>query len=160
MFIRIRRIIFVAIIVFIAYWIYWLIDRNSADELKDDLVDKTQETASTVWSWIKESFDYLFDSEKESLDGNISWTNIIISDPDIIEPVEYTSTWYNQDQSETLDNEDWDKTIGTWSNVSLNTTPITNDKTTTTNDTKTTTTATTIKKTSSSYYNILFQLFK
>lgn len=39
-----KRILFIVIILAIAYGIYWLIDRQGADELKDDIVTTTQKT--------------------------------------------------------------------------------------------------------------------
>lgn len=186
MFTRIRRIIFVAILAFIIYWIYRLIDRNSATELKDNVVDKTQETASNVNSGIKENFDYLFDWNKESLDDSTlttSWKNIVISDPEIVGPTWYVSdkiaTWINQEIPSEKDssptNYEASNTnsqtcttqttctgnlaTGTIQNTGTSS-PSTGKVTTTKTTTPKATTTTTTKKPSSSYYNILYQLFK
>lgn len=157
-----------AILALIAYWVYRLIDKNSANELKDKIVGESQKTV-TVDTWIKESFDYLFDNNKESLD-NGTWKNIIISDPEIISPVasgnklltgldkdltieEETNTWDNKTNSWNCTTQTVCTTISnTWVQ---NTGTIVKDTTT-----KNTTIKTTTTKKSSSYYNVLFQLFK
>lgn len=89
----IKRIIFIAIILGIAYWIYWLIDRKWADELKENIVTTTQKTVESLiatWStW--ENFttpEELFDSSEEI----IIEKNIIVNDPTIEEPTDKTNS--------------------------------------------------------------------
>lgn len=86
----IKRIIFIAIILAIAYGIYWLIDRNWADELKNDIVTTTQKTVDSIYSndntgTIDPVLDTpeLFNNSYEA----IIEKDIIVIDPEIKEPI-------------------------------------------------------------------------
>lgn len=81
-----KRILFIVIILWIAYGIYWLIDRKWADELKEDFVTTTQETVESL----KSVKDNVVSDSEESL-GDVSEIieekKIIVTDPEIQEPV-------------------------------------------------------------------------
>lgn len=126
----IKRILFIAIILGIVYWIYWLIDRKWADDLKDDIITTTQKTVESLGGETtnqEDTNESVFGTTTESLwnyEEIVSEKSIVVTDPEIKEPV-----------------------------VPQTTTETTTKITTT----KTTTTPT---KTTSSSSNILFQLFK
>jgi hypothetical protein len=88
-----KRILFIAILLTIAYWIYRLIDKQWADDLKDNIVTTTQETAKSFGfdkDEIEEIFNPVIESSSESLwDATeiIYENNIVVSDPEIKEPV-------------------------------------------------------------------------
>lgn len=88
-----KRIIFVAILLWIAYGIYRLIDRQWASELKENVVTTTQETARSFGfneDDVEELFDPVIDTGSESLweeSEIVSEQNIVVTDPEIKEPV-------------------------------------------------------------------------
>lgn len=86
-----KRIFFILILLWIAYGIYWLIDRKGADELKENIVTTTQETVETF----KSINDDTLSNSEETL-GNISEViaeqNIVVTDPEIQEPVVIQTT--------------------------------------------------------------------
>lgn len=87
-----KRIIFVAILIWIAYGIYRLIDRQWASELKENVVTTTQETARSFGfdkDDVEELFDPVIDTSSESLWEEpeiVSEKNIVVTDPEIKEP--------------------------------------------------------------------------
>ncbi len=89
-----KRIIFVAILLSIAYAIYRLIDRQWANDLKENVVTTTQETAKSFGfdkDEIEEIFNPVIDSSTESLWDKpevVMEKNIVVTDPEIKEPVE------------------------------------------------------------------------
>lgn len=90
----IKRIIFIVILLGIAYGIYWLIDRKWADELKENIVTTTQKTVEsliTTWSsWGNfATTEEFFDSSEEI----IIEKNIIVNDPKIEEPTNTINTF-------------------------------------------------------------------
>lgn len=88
-----KRILFIAILLTIAYWIYRLIDKQWADDLKDNVVTTTQETAKSFGfdkDEVEEIFNPVIESSSESLWDTteiIYENNIVVSDPEIKEPV-------------------------------------------------------------------------
>lgn len=88
-----KRIIFVAILLWIAYGIYRLIDRQWASELKENVVTTTQETAKSFGfdkDEVEELFDPVIDTSLESLweeSEIVSEKSIVVTDPEIKEPV-------------------------------------------------------------------------
>ena len=87
-----KRIIFVVILVWIAYGIYRLIDRQWASELKENVVTTTQETARSFGfdkDDVEELFDPVIDKNSEYLWEEpeiVSEKNIVVTDPEIKEP--------------------------------------------------------------------------
>lgn len=86
-----KRILFITIVLAIAYGIYWLIDRQGADELKDDIVTKTQKTVENFVDTTTENvLQPVSDASVESLwDYNeiLPEKNIVVTNPEIKEPV-------------------------------------------------------------------------
>jgi len=88
-----KRMIFVAILLWIAYAIYRLIDRQWASELKDNVVTTTQETAKSFGfdkDEVEELFNPVIDTSSESLWEEpeiVSEKSIVVTDPEIKEPV-------------------------------------------------------------------------
>lgn len=78
-----KRIIFIAIILGIAYGIYWLIDRKWADELKQNIVTTTQKTVESLTATGNTDSGEIIDTPKEI----VVEKNIVVSDPEIKEPV-------------------------------------------------------------------------
>lgn len=87
----IKRIIFIVILLSIWYCIYRLFDRQWANELKDDIINKTQETTESFiddTQELKEQFDQnLENSVLETYSWVITEQNIIVNDPEIKEPI-------------------------------------------------------------------------
>lgn len=87
-----KRIIFVAILLSIAYGVYRLIDRQWANDLKENVVTTTQETAKSFGfdkDEVEEIFNPVIDSSTESLWDKpevVTEKNIVVTDPEIKEP--------------------------------------------------------------------------
>jgi hypothetical protein len=94
----IRRIIFIAIILGIIYWIYWLIDRKWADDLREDVINTTQKTVESLGGESINQEDIIepvVDGTTESLwsyEEILPEKNIVVTDPEIKEPVVTQST--------------------------------------------------------------------
>lgn len=90
-----KRILFIVIILAIAYGIYWLIDRQGADELKDDIVTTTQKTVEDFVETTTENIlQPVSNTGGESLwDYNEIFPekNIVVTDPEIKAPVVQTT---------------------------------------------------------------------
>lgn len=88
-----KRILFIVILLWIAYGIYRIIDRPGANELKENVVTTTQDTARSFGfdkSEIEEIFDPVVDKASESLWDPVEIVtekNIIITNPEIKEPI-------------------------------------------------------------------------